>query len=98
MKRKMKSCVLPVIVFAILFAITGNAQTDKSAIEIRKVMVDQAAAWNQGNIDEFMKGYWNSDKLVFVSGDRITRGWQPTLDNYKRNYNSRAMMGTLTFS
>ena len=43
-------------------------------------------------------GYWNSDKLVFVSGDRVTRGWQPTLDNYKRNYNSRAMMGTLTFS
>ena len=80
------------------FTAVTYSQTDKSAIEIRKVMDDQAAAWNQGSIDEFMKGYWNSDKLVFVSGDRITRGWQPTLDNYKKNYNSRAMMGTLTFS
>ena len=80
------------------FTAVTYSQTDKSAIEIRKVMDDQAAAWNQGSIDEFMKGYWNSDKLIFVSGDRITRGWQPTLDNYKKNYNSRAMMGTLTFS
>jgi ketosteroid isomerase-like protein len=88
--------LLAVIFFA--FAAAAYSQTDSSATAIRKVMDDQAAAWNRGDIDEFMKGYWNSDKLVFVSGDRVTRGWQPTLDNYKRNYNSRAMMGTLTFS
>ena len=89
--------VVTVILLA-AFAAAAFSQTDRSAVEIRKVMDDQAAAWNRGDIDEFMKGYWNSDKLVFVSGDRVTRGWQPTLDNYKRNYNSRAMMGTLTFS
>ena len=39
----------------------------------------------------------NSEKLVFVSS-RVTRGWQPTLDNYKKSYPNRAAMGTLTFS
>ena len=66
--------------------------------EIEKVMNDQVAAWNQGDIDGFMRGYWNSEKLVFVSGDNITRGWRPTLDRYKRTYDSRAKMGVLTFS
>jgi len=66
--------------------------------EIRKVMEDQAAAWNRGDIDGFMRGYWNSPKLVFVSGTNVTRGWQPTLDRYKKNYASREKMGTLAFS
>jgi ketosteroid isomerase-like protein len=70
----------------------------KAEQQIRQVMYDQAQAWNRGDIDGFMRGYWNSDKLVFVSGDNVTRGWQPTLDRYKKSYDSRAKMGTLTFS
>ena len=77
---------------------TSTAQNSTAAAEIQKVMTDQAAAWNSGDIEGFMRGYWNSEKLVFVSGDRVTRGWQATLDNYKRTYDSRAKMGTLTFS
>lgn len=61
-------------------------------------MDDQAAAWNRGDIDGFMGGYWKSEKLVFVSTAHVTRGWQPTLENYKKGYDSRAKMGTLTFS
>jgi hypothetical protein len=98
MKKRIRSCILLVVVAVITFAGAANAQDDRSALAIRIVMDEQAVAWNRGDIDEFMKGYWNSDKLVFVSGDRVTRGWQPTLDNYKRNYDSRAKMGTLTFS
>jgi ketosteroid isomerase-like protein len=76
------------------------AQTNNSNIEkqIKKVMTDQAEAWNCGDIDGFMRGYWRSDKLVFISGANVTRGWQPTLDRYKRTYDTRAKMGTLTFS
>ena len=65
---------------------------------IRKVMDDEAAAWNRGDIEGFMQGYWRSAELKFVSGDRVTRGWQQTLDNYKRSYPDKAAMGTLTFS
>jgi ketosteroid isomerase-like protein len=76
------------------------AQSDNSKIEndITKVMTDQAEAWNRGDIDGFMRGYWNSDKLLFVSGANVTRGRQPTLDRYKKSYDTRAKMGTLTFT
>jgi ketosteroid isomerase-like protein len=78
------------------------AQSEKESATIEQsileVMTNQAAAWNAGNLEGFMLGYWNSDQLVFVSGDKVTRGWQATLDNYKKSYDSRAKMGTLTFS
>jgi len=80
----------------IIAAAVVSAQSD-TATSIRKVMSDQVAAWNRGNVEEFMKGYWNSDKLVFVS-TAVTRGWQPTLDRYKKSYDTREKMGTLTFS
>ncbi|MBK8302440.1 MAG: DUF3225 domain-containing protein [Chloracidobacterium sp.] len=86
----------------ILLLVAGTfaqAQTGKSAIAIRKIMDDQTAAWNRGDLNAFMSiGYWRSDKLKFVSGDRVTYGWQQTLDNYKKTYATKELMGTLTFS
>jgi len=77
--------------------ISAQSKNDKIAAEIRKVMNAQVTAWNAGDIDGFMRGYWNSPELVFVSTN-VTRGWQPTIDRYKKSYDSRAKMGTLTFS
>src|SRR3954454_12028182 len=86
----------------LLFAATGGfalAQpTDTPEIEIRAVMNAQVAAWNRGDIDGFMGGYARSDKLEFVSGGKITRGWQTVRDRYHRKYGSRDKMGTLKFS
>jgi ketosteroid isomerase-like protein len=76
----------------------NGKEITKATNDIVSVMNTQAADWNRGDIDAFMKGYWNSEKLVFASGDGVTRGWQPTLDRYKKSYDSRAKMGTLTFS
>jgi ketosteroid isomerase-like protein len=78
-------------------ALPKEAQTD-IASEIQNVLHAQQDAWNRGDIDEFMNGYWRSDKTVFVSGDEVTRGWQKVLDRYKTKYSDRAKMGTLTFS
>ena len=74
------------------------ARTYKASIAIRKVMDEQVAAWNRGDIDGFMSGYWKSEKLTFISGTDVTRGWQPTLDRYKKSYDSRVKMGVLKFS
>ena len=88
--------ILTLLLSILVLATSVFAQHD-AAKEIRKVMDDQAAAWNRGDLEAFMQGYWNSEKLVFV-GSEVTRGWQPTLDRYKRTYGTREKMGTLTFS
>lgn len=90
------------LIFVLIFAQVNFAQTEKQkmkfADDIRRVMNIQTAAWNRGDIEGFMDGYWKSENLVFVSGANITKGWQPTLDRYKKSYDSRAKMGALTFS
>jgi hypothetical protein len=64
---------------------------------IRKVLSDQTVAWNSGNIDEFMKGYWNNDSLMFIGSGGVTYGYRNTLMNYKKHYNTADAMGTLSF-
>ena len=93
----MKKLVLTSLVL-LLSTMALAAQSKNDPAVIRKVMDDQAAAWNRGDLEAFMIGYWKSDKLKFVSGDRITYGWQPTLDNYRKKYGSPGMMGKLSFS
>jgi ketosteroid isomerase-like protein len=84
--------------FAIGAGFVQARPNDVAQIEIRAVMNAQVAAWNRGDIDGFMAGYVRSDKLEFVSGGKITRGWQTVRDRYHRKYDSRAKMGTLKFS
>ncbi|WP_211254869.1 YybH family protein [Nevskia soli] len=65
---------------------------------IRTVLAEQAAAWNRGDIDGFMQGYWNSEQLRFASGDSVTYGWAAANQRYHAHYPDRAAMGTLEFS
>jgi ketosteroid isomerase-like protein len=94
-KHPMKFIAAILLIIGVQFS--GAAQS-KAESDILKVMDDQAAAWNRGNIEGFMQGYWKSEDLVFVSGDKITRGWQQTLDNYKRAYGGAGAMGALKFT
>jgi ketosteroid isomerase-like protein len=94
--------LLYVLTFVLLLCVAGSAQSGKRELEIRSailaVMDAQAAAWNRGDVEAFMNGYWKSDQLVFVSGDDVTRGWTPTLERYKKSYDSREKMGALSFT
>lgn len=65
--------------------------------EIQKVMDKQETAWNEGNVEKFMEGYWNNDSLSFVGKSGITFGWKATLSNYKKNYPDKETMGKLAF-
>lgn len=96
----MKHILTLVLIVLAASAISAQpeSQKEKVAAEITKVMNDQSDAWNRGDLDAFMAGYWRSEKLVFISGENVTRGWQPTLDRYKKTYNTREKMGTLKFS
>lgn len=65
---------------------------------IRQLLDDQNAAWNRGDIDAFMKGYWENDSLMFVGKSGVTYGYNNTLRNYKKGYPDTAAMGKLTFT
>jgi ketosteroid isomerase-like protein len=76
--------------------LTISAQ-NKPEQAIRNILSQQTIAWNQGNLDAFMKGYWESDSLVFVGKSGLTYGYRQTLNNYKKNYPDTAHMGKLQF-
>jgi ketosteroid isomerase-like protein len=86
-----------IIAFLLLFAISAHAQS-KDETAIRRLMADQTSAWNRGNLDDFMKGYWNNDSLVFIGKNGPTYGYKNALTNYKKNYDSPEKMGQLTFT
>ena len=92
---------LLILFLLLLIPLVAHAQTareqTKTEAEILAVMDAQVAAWNRGDVEGFMRGYWNSEHLTFVSGDTVTRGWQPTLDRYKKNYATKEKMGALKF-
>ena len=67
-------------------------------LSVRKILNDQTAAWNSGDIEAFMQGYWQNDSLMFVGKNGITYGWQNTLNNYKKNYPDTSAMGKLDFT
>lgn len=87
-----------VLILAAMSAAVAQSKDDKIRSDVRKVLDDQVAAWNNGDIDGFMKGYWNSLQMTFVSGNSVTKGWEPTLTRYKKAYDTRAKMGVLSFS
>lgn len=68
---------------------------DKKAI--LNVLETQRLAWNRGNVEAYMQGYWHSDSLLFVGKSGPEYGWQNTLDNYKKAYPDKAAMGQLGF-
>ncbi len=87
---------LPLFILAFFLLQQTRAQ-DKDELAIRKILSDQTLAWNAGNIEEFMKGYWKHDSLMFIGKNGVTYGYQNTLMNYKKNYGSAEAMGILSF-
>ena len=77
------SCVLP---------------EDQDPAAVRRLLDAQVVAWNRGDLEGFMRGYWKSDSLTFYSGGSVSHGWQVTLDRYRKRYQGEGHeMGTLVF-
>jgi len=84
-----------ILAICLVFPFLLLAQQDEQAI--RKVLSNQVDCWNQGDIDCFMEGYWNSERLVFIGKSGLTYGWNATLENYKKSYPTKDSMGVLAF-
>jgi beta-aspartyl-peptidase (threonine type) len=77
---------------------TDPADADAAKKAVKKVLDDQAVAWNRRDLERFMVGYWKSDDLTFFSGKDVTRGWQATLDRYRKRYQAEGKeMGKVAF-
>jgi uncharacterized protein (TIGR02246 family) len=106
MKRKLLFGMgLPMLAaVAVVFGYQGRGSvskpkgSDKDIAAVRAVLDAQTAAWNRGDIEGFMSGYAKEADITFLSGDTLTRGWQTVHERYMRNYDSRAKMGTLSFT
>ena len=65
---------------------------------IKKILDTQKKYWNNGDIDGFMQGYWNSEKLIFTSlNHQPVYGWENTLERYKNSYPTKYSMGEFRF-
>jgi beta-aspartyl-peptidase (threonine type) len=65
---------------------------------VKHILVSQIEAWNQGNLEGFMQGYWRSPDLTFYSGATVTKGWESTFERYRQRYKSEGKeMGQLVF-
>lgn len=98
MNRTTTISSLPILLLASASLLGGCAPADRSAVRaIPDILTRQAEDWNRGDVAAFMEPYWQSEQLSFSAGGRMTRGWQATLDNYRRRYPDQAAMGRLTF-
>ena len=90
--KKLQLVIICTLVFSACFA------QSKDELAIKNILAMQTAAWNAGNLESFMQGYWKNDSLKFIGKSGITYGWQKTLDNYKKGYPDAAAMGKLDFT
>lgn len=91
--------ILVSVVFSLLLVLVVPDLRGQSRAEqtIRSILDRQTAAWNRGDLESFMIGYWESDSLMYIGKSGVTYGYAPTLASYRRNYGDTARMGKLRF-
>lgn len=83
---------------AIIFVSCHLYAQNKPEHAIRELLGKQEKAWNQGDINAFMEGYWKSDSLLFVGSKGPVYGWEGAKKRYEEAYPSKAIMGKLSFT
>jgi ketosteroid isomerase-like protein len=96
MKAKHKNRLFLCLLLALFSSVSFSQTKDETAI--RNVLQAQEIAWNKGDLEKYMQGYWKNDSVMFIGKSGITYGWQKTLDNYKKGYPNKEAMGKLNFT
>ena len=94
-----RSLLLAILLPLFFLLVSGQTLSAQSRAEqtIRSILDQQTAAWNRGDLEGFMKGYWQSDSLMYIGKSGVTYGYSGTLASYRRNYGDTARMGKLRF-
>ena len=96
-QRVLGACAFMMCLWPQMFGQFPRIHVGDMPDDVALVMAAQMDAWNQGDLEGFMEGYWRSDSLLFVGKSGITRGHSATLERYKLGYPTPSDMGTLTF-
>jgi len=76
----------------------GDSAQSPPEEAIKHLLMVQVEAWNKGDLEGFMDGYWHSPDLTFFSGGNVAKGWQAALERYQHNYQGTGKeMGRLEF-
>jgi hypothetical protein len=62
------------------------------------MLLAQQKAWNRGDLEGFMQGYWHSDSMQFITAKGTRKGWDSTLASYRRGYPDKEKLGRLDFT
>jgi beta-aspartyl-peptidase (threonine type) len=85
-------------VLALLLGGPAGEPAEEPLSAIRRVLQAQTEAWNRGDLEGYMEGYWKSEQLSFYGGGIPLRGWQATLERYRRRYQAEGRaLGHLDF-
>ena len=84
------------VLFFCLFVSGSIFAQSKDEQQIRAILKAQEAAWNRADLRAFMKGYWESDSMLFMGKKGPTYGYTATLNNYLKSYPDTAHTGHCT--
>jgi uncharacterized protein (TIGR02246 family) len=69
----------------------------RQELSIIKVLIAQENAWNKGDLAGFASSFKDSPDTLVIT-HTVSRGFTGLLDEYKRDYPTKAAMGTLAYS
>ena len=94
----LNDCFMRIVIFILfcVFFVNSAFAQNKDELAITNILTAQVVEWNKGNVDGYMKGYWESDSLLFIGSSGPRYGYQATLKRYKEAYPDAAHMGVLT--
>lgn len=94
----MRFLLLCSMLFVSCFSMQAQDLPANDEKEIREILERQRKCWNKGDIECFMVGYWESDKLRFLGKNGVTKGFEATKARYYKSYPDKQTMGQLTFT
>src|SRR5260370_8684633 len=63
-----------------------NGQKADPEASLRAILTTQQNAWNEGNVEAFLLGYWRSESLTFSGSQGITHGFAGVQERYLTSY------------
>ncbi|MFC5270061.1 YybH family protein [Adhaeribacter terreus] len=87
-----------VILCCLAGCMSTKFRSESTKTRTKDVLDQQVIAWNKGDLNGYMQGYWKSDSLEFIGKNGVTYGWEKTLQNYQRSYPNAEAMGQLALT